>query len=229
MFTWPVMPLCEAQLKDVRPEDVLNNGLYRKCNIYRGGGGYDKFPTIYKERTSHDLNPTQFVVQLKGCPLKCPYCYVTNKGVLGEEVPVPTRDILNAYEDSGLEVFHLMGGAPALYLEHWNELAYNVNVFHSDFLLIEKPYDKYILDDTPGLHAVSIKESKIYNSIQMDLFWSNLYLLFKSDLNWYFTFTGPCDDMKKRIVERYGEHSIDDSFDIEIKEYRALKGKIYEN
>jgi hypothetical protein len=32
MFKWPVVPLCEAQLKDVRPEDVLEGGLYRKCD-----------------------------------------------------------------------------------------------------------------------------------------------------------------------------------------------------
>jgi hypothetical protein len=34
MSNWPVVPLSEKQLKDVNPEDILENGLYRKCNIY---------------------------------------------------------------------------------------------------------------------------------------------------------------------------------------------------
>ena len=45
-----VVPLCEAQLMDVNPLDILNNGLYRKCNTYKGGGGYDKFPEIYNAK-----------------------------------------------------------------------------------------------------------------------------------------------------------------------------------
>ena len=40
---WPVVPLCKAQLEDVNPLDVLNDGLYRRCNKYKFGGGYDKF------------------------------------------------------------------------------------------------------------------------------------------------------------------------------------------
>lgn len=41
---WPVVPLSEGQLKDVNPADILEEGLYRKCDTYRGGGGYDQFP-----------------------------------------------------------------------------------------------------------------------------------------------------------------------------------------
>ena len=223
VFKWPVVPLCDAQLKDIRPEDILNNGLYRKCDIYRGGGGYDKFPSIYKKYYNKDLNPVQFVVQLKGCPLKCPYCYVTNKGVFGDAVEVNTKDLLAAYVESGLEVFHLMGGAPALYLEHWKDLANNVKVFHSDFLLVEKPYNSIWLKDLPGLHAVSIKESYLYNDTQKELLWKNLFKLHNTYINWYFTFTGNCDDMKEQIAKKYGYFSLDQSFDIEIKEYDALK------
>lgn len=36
-FKWPVMPLCKAQLQDINPDDVLNGGLYRRCNTYKGG------------------------------------------------------------------------------------------------------------------------------------------------------------------------------------------------
>lgn len=222
-FKWPVVPLCDAQLKDVRSEDVLNDGLYRKCNIYRGGGGYDKFPIIYKQRMNRELNPTQFVVQLKGCPLKCPYCYVTRKGIIGETVFKSTGDLLNAYEDSGLEVFHMMGGAPALYLEHWKKIAYSVEVFHSDFLLVEKPYEFEWIDGLPGLHAVSIKERYLYTQDQYNLLWDNLELFYWANINFYLTFTGNCEQIKRELVVRYGKEILKQSFDIEIKEYEALK------
>ena len=51
-YFWKVVPLCEKQLRDVNQKDILNNGLYRKCNIYKGGGGYDKFEDIYKKRNN---------------------------------------------------------------------------------------------------------------------------------------------------------------------------------
>ena len=44
--------------------------------------------------------------------------------------------ILQAYK-SKLDVFHLMGGAPALYIEHWIEILEKLpeNIpFHSDLL-----------------------------------------------------------------------------------------------
>lgn len=44
---WKVVPICDKQMKDVNPSDVLNDGLYRKCDVYKGGGGYDMFPSIY--------------------------------------------------------------------------------------------------------------------------------------------------------------------------------------
>ncbi len=124
-FTWPVVPICERQRRDVNPDDLLEDGLYRKCNTYKGGGGYDMFPAIYRRRHRR-LDPTtqlavQFVVQLQGCPLDCPWCYVTRDGVLGEPVQRTTNELVSAFERSGLTVFHLMGGAPALFLVLWPE------------------------------------------------------------------------------------------------------------
>ena len=81
-FKWPVVPLCEKQLRDIRQKDILEDGLYRLCDIYRGGGGYDQFINIYNKRFGTSLTDgRQFVVQLYGCPLRCPYCYVTEDGV----------------------------------------------------------------------------------------------------------------------------------------------------
>lgn len=65
-MNFEVMRLCPAQLLDINHADILEGGLYRKCNTYKGGGGYDQFPAIYQRRfgPTPGLN-NQFVVQLK--------------------------------------------------------------------------------------------------------------------------------------------------------------------
>lgn len=218
---WPVVPLCKAQLSDVRSEDILSNGMYRRCDTYRGGGGYDQFPFIYERRFGAKLNPIQFVVQLLGCPLKCPYCYVTSEGVYGKPVWVPTYRLLNSYKETGLEVFHLMGGAPALYLEHWKDLADQVTVFHSDFLLVESIYVKEHLENLPGLHVVSFKERYLYTEDQVAMMWPNLTNLVENDVQFYITFTGK-DEFSHEIEERFGKAILKDSFIIPIITYSAM-------
>lgn len=220
---WPIVPLCEAQLKDVRPEDVLEGGLFRKCDTYRGGGGYDQFNKIYEKRMHKKVNPTQFIVQLKGCPLKCPYCYVTAPGIHGEAVQVTTEDLLNVYNNLGVDVFHLMGGAPASYLKYWKEIAQKVKVFHSDFLLVEHPYSILHLNKLPGLHAVSIKEIHLYSDLQFGLIKYNLRKLISAKVNFYITFTGDCAEVKEYLKKHFDEKIFEDSFDIDIIEYEALK------
>ena len=46
---FPVVSPCSSQLRDVRPEDVLSGGLFRKCDTYRGGGGYGQLPQILEK------------------------------------------------------------------------------------------------------------------------------------------------------------------------------------
>ena len=223
-FKWPVVSLCDAQLLDVRPEDIIEDGLYRTCNTYRGGGGYDEFNEIYGNRFDNTPDQTQFVVQLKGCPLKCPYCYVTDQGINGKATFTSSKDIINSYQNCGYQVFHLMGGAPALYLEHWKDIAYDkqIDIFHSDFILVEKPYKMEWVTDLPGLHAVSIKEPYIYTPVQLGLLWRNLSLLVRSNTNFYITFTGK-PILRDEIVRRFGKELLKDSFVIDIKPYKALK------
>lgn len=225
MKTWPVVPICKAQQKDVRDSDILNNGLYRHCNVYRGGGGYDQFPIIYKKRYGklpagiHD----QFVVQLKGCPLRCPYCYVTYTGIWGPHADVRTDKLLYDFYDSCCGTFHLMGGAPALHIEDWHLIYNNVNIFHSDFLLIESEYDHEVLLDIPGLHAVSIKSKSFYTPEQLERLWRNLWRLNRASVNYYITFTGDPEGMDTEIVKRFPAHVLRDSFNIPIVEYEANK------
>lgn len=242
---WNVMPFCEAQLSDINPTDILNNGLYRKCNTYKGGGGYDKFPEIYERKYGvvKDLN-NQFVVQLMGCPLKCPYCYVTPNGISGPNVQqISTEQLIEAFNDSNCKVFHLMGGAPAIYLEQWCDIIDNLDdtkIFHSDFLLIEKKYDKNVLQELSKkertLYAVSIKgadSKEFFNNTRVKfnkhLFWRNLDLLVEYNIPFYLTYTGMTEDsiksFKKLVMNRYGsqgEQVLHYSFAINLIHYNAL-------
>jgi pyruvate-formate lyase-activating enzyme len=199
---WKIVPLSEGQLKDVRAEDILDNGHFRKCETYRGGGGYDQFPFIARERLGFEYHK-QFIAQLYGCNLDCPYCYVTRAGVWGTPVMYTTEDLVAAYVRSGQGVFHLMGGAPAIYLEHWPELIEALPsgaVFHSDLMCTERLYtaDQIRAIAKPNcLYAVNVKgmtqEEHMTNTrkpLPATRFWANLRLL--ADLmpeNFYITFT----------------------------------------
>lgn len=233
---WPVVPLCEKQLLDVRPEDVLCGGHFRKCNTYRGGGGYDRFPAIAKKRLGVEV-AQQFVVQLKGCPLKCPYCYVTNDGITGEHIPYTTEQLVAAYKDSGHELFHLMGGAPALYMQHWPELIYALRgaVFHSDLLLMEYKYtakDIKAICKPNCLYAVSIKgwnpdewarNTGVHWRTMYRVFYNLDKLLKYGDPKcFYFTFTNMDDESIYRFKKEYTGPWLDDAFSIDLVNYEAL-------
>lgn len=237
---WPVVPLCEAQLQDVNPKDILEHGLFRRCNTYKGGGGYDKFPAIYNQRTGAnrtDLHD-QFVVQLKGCPLKCPYCYVTQDGIHGDCVKVATDRLVQSYRDSGCSVFHLMGGAPALYINQWPELIEKLDgeVFHSDLLCVESEYDRGVLRELAKakntLYAISIKGSspeEFKKNTGVDfpaqLFERNLRALFEEGVPCYFTFTGMNEESVAFFKWAYPGYPYEDAFAIQLVHYKALDYK----
>ena len=199
---WKIVPISNGQLLDVRPEDILEDGLYRKCLTYRGGGGYDQFPYICESRFGRRL-AHQFIVQLFGCNLDCPYCYVTRAGVWGERVEKSSEDLIRAFVRSGQEVFHLMGGAPAFYIDKWSELIglldYNCPeaVFHSDLMLTERVYKPEVLRDISffgdtTLFAVDIKglgpEEHLRNTRKPFLegrFWNNLQKVESAGLNYH--------------------------------------------
>lgn len=239
-YKWPVVPLCERQLRDVNPKDVLCDGLYRRCDIYKGGGGYDKFEAIYRRRYpgNEPLNE-QFVVQLQGCPLRCSYCYVTQDGILGKPTKVDTKQLVSDFKQTGYPVFHLMGGAPAIYLHYWPELGKQLDgaAFHSDMLLCEGMYDYRDLEKIAAipnsLHAVSIKgcdEGEYLRNtgvhIPMSLIEYNLDSLVETGVPFYITFTGMSAEsiqkFKDKIIPRYKEDVFKDSFSIDLVHYKAL-------
>ncbi|MDB4311980.1 radical SAM protein [bacterium] len=242
-MNWPIVPLSKGQLLDVNPKDILENGLYRKCDTYKGGGGYDQFPLICKKRLGTEAHQ-QFVVQLKGCNLDCPYCYVTREGVWGDPIRKTNEELSAAFLESGQEVFHLMGGAPALRLPFWGDLMHEVfktkgdAIFHSDLMLTERPYDYRDLRNIcypRAIFAVNIKglTDKEYfentrKEIDWELFWRNFSLISTMGVPYYITFTG-CNDEKgmveflNEIISRGITYDPKQAYHIDLIEYEAVK------
>ena len=244
MYKWKVCPIQGRQLKDVREEDIW--GDFRICDTYRGGGGYDQFPKIAKRRglTCKGDMGLQFVVQLYGCPLNCSYCYVTADGIRGEWETWTSLHLLGAYGRAFIArqpgVFHLMGGAPALYLNHWPELLDKFDsdevIFHSDLMLVEGSYNLDALrrsNKGNALYAVNIKgtpktfKQNTGRELNEELFWSNLDKVVESGINFYITITKPDFDtpaFMESIESRYPNRNVlEDSFYINLVNYEALK------
>ena len=236
---WKVVPMCEKQLRDINKNDILFNGYFRKCNTYKSGGGYDRFPAIAEERLNMNGN-NQFVVQLYGCTLDCPYCYVTRDGIWGEYKTLTTNELIDYFIESKQDVFHLMGGSPALYIENWHEIINKLpkdKIFHSDLLLVEKEYKLEWLNSIKSnnsLYAVNIKGVTLddfYNNTNRNfnkkLFYSNFDKVVESGINFYLTFTNP--DKSKIIefayslIDKYGKKITEDAFIINLIDYDALK------
>jgi len=227
-YDWPVVPLCAAQRRDVKEEDVLNGGLFRKCDI-SDPCNFDTFSQPATKFLGYTPNPVQFVVQLKGCPLDCPYCYVTREGIDGDDAAVTTWSMIEAYRDSGCEVFHLMGGAPATYLVGWRSLANNVAVFHSDFLLMENFYDIDHLRGLPGVFAVSLKDEYLYTAHQKQMMLFNIRTIVWSGINFYVTITGQDSPLSEAILRAVPPSIANDVQRVEIREYKATKEQEYGN
>ena len=232
---WKVVPICEDQRRDVSPEDLVwvdGEPLFRLCSTYKGGGGYDQFPKIAHRRgkVGHpDLASKQYVVQLYGCNLDCPFCYVTRKGVWDAPVRVTTENLVK-HQPPGT-VFHLMGGAPALQLKFWPELLDalpTTTLFHSDLMLTESEYKRDILDliRRPNvLLAVSIKgydagtfERNTNKKLDRDLLHSNLDTLRDYPELWYYTFT----NVPRKETLDVLDYMPNDFFHIDLIDYNAM-------
>ncbi len=246
MHEWKVVPLSKGQLLDINEKDIIykdNIPLYRYCQLYKGGGGYDKFPDLSEKLLGTRIS-TQFIVQLYGCDLDCPYCYVTRAGVWGDPVRVSTKDLLYEYMKAGMKVkgtlgFHLMGGAPALQLKYWPELLKELSrikgkwTFTSDMTLTESDYDTDILDTLAKyknnvLIAVNIKglsekewtnnTRKIWNKKRFYINYSNLVA---HDVPFYITYTNISEHNKELFKRTWGKLA-EYNYDINLINYNAL-------
>ena len=246
MARWRVVPLSVGQLRDVSPEDVLEDGRFRRCNTYKGGGGYDTFPEAASRRFGPGVYHTQFVVQLYGCNLDCPFCYVTRAGVWGTPFDITTDELVRAFERSECAVFHLMGGAPALALNKWPALLEALErtspgaVFHSDLMLTEREYDVDTLlriARPRALYAVGLKgiTSETFRANTRKEFpeprlWRNLERLEAAEVPYYVTFTNVpelerqqfWDEVGVRFGEERGARLRADELTIDLIEYEAL-------
>lgn len=242
-MNWKVVPLSRGQLLDVREEDILNGGLYRSCDTKRGGGGYDQFSEICMKRLGWKARH-QFVVQLFGCNLDCPYCYVTREGVWGKYEQVSTKQMVDAFIKSDLQVFHLMGGAPALSIVRWPEiigelarrkkLLHRKWVFHSDMMLTEVNYPPDALQylrcaRDHVLIAVNIKgydnEEWIANTRKhpnWQRFERNLRMLSFTGVPFYITFTNVSQENIRRFWIEHQDLPSIESFDIDLIDYNAI-------
>ena len=239
MFTWSVQKVCENQREKqgINDEDILKNGLYHKVNT-KNESSFDRFNEIYNKRNKTDLDlSNHFVVQLRGCVLDCNYCPLTNKGIIGSEFKfVDTEGLIKDYATSGCNVFHLSGGAPAIYLNHWYEIVENLDgqVFYSDLMLNERLYKdntlKRIAKYKNALYVINIKgvtsEEYLKNTgkeLDYQMFWANLDRVVDNELPFYFTFTNikeeNFDIFRDKIVERYGNSAdaiLEDAYAIEL-------------
>ena len=236
-YKWKVMPLSPGQLLDVHPEDIIKDGHFRRCMTHRGGGGYDQFPAIAEKRLFIKDADEQFVVQLYGCVLDCPYCYVTRAGIWGEYVEYSTDDLVDTFLESRTSVFHLMGGAPAIYMEEWHRLIYILGmirsraIFHSDLMGVEKEYDLDVLRRIRGrnvLYAIGIKglsskefETNTRKLYKPELLRRNLNKLAYAQVPGYFTFTNVNKEDAKELCERYPMFG-ENSFHIDLINYDAM-------
>lgn len=256
MHNWKVVPICADQRRDIHREDLIRGGHFRRCRTYKGGGGYDQFPYLAHRRglvDDPDKASVQFIVQLYGCNLDCPYCYVTREGVWGTPVQYTSREIVDAWLDArwshGCNVFHLMGGAPALQLRSWPGLLHHLHwglqdwrgtpmvfhpaaIFHSDLMLSEGEYRPDVLAqlDWPGvLLAVNIKgvdraswEANTRQPYPEALIQKNLATL-RDALpaeRWYVTFTNIPEGQQQQFLM---EHDLawQDHFSIGVIDYEA--------
>lgn len=263
MHKFKVCPVQGRQLLDVRKSDLfgeyisdtgeVRTGAFRICDTYRGGGGYDRLPAIIEKRDVLSVEEgmlsntaKQFVVQLYGCHLRCPYCYVTRDGIFGDYIEYTAPELVKVFgrarDIHNVGVFHLMGGAPGLYMKHWASIIERLPddvVFTSDILLTEGVYEKYILDmicSRRAIYAVNIKgvteenyKENTGREIDWSIFWTNLEKIMNSHINFYLTFTNPDLSYLNKFLYKleilYGSRIMEDSFIIDIKNYEAIKEK----
>ena len=216
---WSAVPLSKGQLLDVNTNDILFDGKFRKCNVYKGGGGYDHFPMLSNKYFGQPHN-LQFIVQLFGCNLDCPYCYVTREGVWSEGNEFSSGQLVKYFNQTDCTVFHLMGGAPALYMKHWPELIRELKIngkanflFHSDIMLSEHNYSEDVLREIAfdrALYAVNIKgvtpeeyERNTRKKMNEKMIWQNLSKMEKNDVPYYITFTGVSKENTEMFWDQY--------------------------
>lgn len=229
----PIAKIGEIQKIDIEDSSgiVYYDEIARICTVVKDKKSSDNrgdlvpyrmaelFGGLWEEYNHH------FIVQVAGCPLKCPYCYVDN---LKTDLFMTADELVDKFISFKKEVelrfsikvnvFHFMGGAPALYCDFWKELRDSLDehglkevILFSDVILVENYFTKKTPWEYIYLHHFIItgclkgtnKENFIINT-GFDLFQQALvelknYIYFK---NFYLTLIG------------FDEKSLADVYDI---------------
>ena len=160
----PITKIGRIQKIDVEKSSgiVSHDDIARICTVVKEKNAYDdrgdKSPYRMAEIFGGDWKDynNHFIIQVAGCPLKCPYCYVdnlkANLSMNADELVdkfVEFKKIVEPKFNIKLNVFHFMGGAPALYCEFWEELRNSLDnhglkevVLFSDVILVENHFSK---------------------------------------------------------------------------------------
>lgn len=195
-------------------------------------------------------------MQLKGCPLKCVYCYVDDEGIHGQQMDIEIPDLIRTAKeitstDRRLHVFHLMGGAPALHIRRWSDVAKAMTesgmtdvVFHSDIVLAEPTLVK---DFVPALQkltaypkhliAICIKgvtEENFHENIGTTAFslresLENLRKVVHTGINYYLTLVNPepsaLPSFLVRLSEMIGQENARRIQLLQVKPYNVTKSR----
>ena len=256
----PVMPIGNIQKTDIRDEHML--GYFRVCASYKDEERIeqgDKFPIFASELFGKAPSYWNYhlIVQLQGCPLKCPYCYVDDDGIYGlkpnyltpKQLIGKVKEIIDT--DSRLHVFHLMGGAPALYIDKWLEIIdcmyekdLSNTIFHSDIILVEPDlrsdffkHLREIKNTKNHLIALCLKgisednfednagiDGRVFNDCI-----NNLYKILSTDINYYITLINPdvqkLPDFLDGLSRMWGDKILNRMQIIKIKPFNVTKDR----
>ncbi len=158
----PISKIGPVQLRDVENSTglVYHDEYYRLCEVVKSDKAFDNRGDCSPYRMAslfggdwRDYN-YHFIVQVAGCPLSCPYCYVDNFKIdLQISIAalvndfVEFREMIRSLYSIDVRVFHLMGGAPAVYAECWPEIRHALDalgqedvILFSDVVFVENRY-----------------------------------------------------------------------------------------
>ena len=140
MDTIPIAKIGETQKIDIEQSRgiVLHDSYARVCSVYKptvsriGDTSPHRIAKLFGGRWQ-DYNH-HFVVQASGCPLGCNYCYVEESSPSKNFTAQGLVDLFIQFRSAALDcfratvnVFHLMGGDPALYCSFWPILRYELD------------------------------------------------------------------------------------------------------
>jgi len=153
MHTIPIAKIGNIQKTDIEQTSgvKLYNAYGRICSVYKSKKSRigDSSPRRIAKLFGGNWQSYnhQFIVQVAGCPLNCWYCYVDNLDGKGKNsknfTVVELVDLFVQFRSAALDdykapinVFHLMGGDPALYCAFWPHLRDELDRRHMSGVII---------------------------------------------------------------------------------------------